>query len=163
VPLNQSINRQYFQIYYYYWKMKYRSKVFPGQAMKTYRGRWGIAPLILKFGTRWRWVANFTTPGTLPPEKKPGTRGWPRSQYEGFQQRKISCPCWTSNPEQTIPQPRHCTYWTTVVSCAVPVGNISWMLFQEGRSSKLRLRRAVGQAAHTSNNPRVKCTAVYCA
>jgi hypothetical protein len=26
-----------------------------------------------------------------------------------------------------------------VVSCTVPVGNVSWMLFQEGRSSKLRL------------------------
>jgi len=24
---------------------------------------------------------------------------------------------------------------TIVVSCAVPVGNVSWMLFQEGRSS----------------------------
>jgi hypothetical protein len=30
-----------------------------------------------------------------------------------------------------------------------PVGNVSWMLFQEGRSSNLRLRRGVGQAAHT--------------
>jgi len=43
-----------------------------------------------------------------------------------------------------------------VVSCAVPVGNVSWMLFQEGRSSKLRLRRVVGQAAHTRNYPHVK-------
>jgi len=55
--------------------------------------------------------------------------------------------------------------WETncsVVSCAVPVGNVSWMLFQEGRSSTLRLRRGVEEAAHTRNNPRTKCTGVYC-
>jgi hypothetical protein len=47
-----------------------------------------------------------------------------------------------------------------VVSCAVPVGNVSWMLVQEGRSSNLR--RGVGQAAHTRNNSHVKCTGFYC-
>jgi len=51
----------------------------------------------------------------------------------------------------------------SVVSCAVHVGNVSWMLFQEGRSSNFGLRRGVGKAAHTSNNPHVKCTGVYCA
>jgi len=48
-----------------------------------------------------------------------------------------------------------------VVSCAVPVGNVSWTLFQEGRSSNFRLRRGVGQVAHTRNNPHVKCTGFY--
>ena len=47
-----------------------------------------------------------------------------------------------------------------VVSCAVPVGNISWT-FQEGRSSNFRLRQGVGQPAHTRNNPHVKGTGVY--
>jgi len=27
--------------------------------MKAYRGRRGTAPLILNFGTRWKWVFNF--------------------------------------------------------------------------------------------------------
>jgi hypothetical protein len=47
------------------------------------------------------------------------------------------------------------------VSCAVPPGNVSWILFQDGRSSNLRLRRGVGQASHTRNNPHVKWTGVY--
>ena len=51
----------------------------------------------------------------------------------------------------------------SVVSCAVRVGNVSWILFQEGRSSNLRLRRGVRQAARARNNPHVKCTGVYCA
>ena len=38
--------------------------------------------------------------------------------------------------------------------------HISWMLFPEGRSSELRLRRGVGQAEHTLNNPQVECTGV---
>ena len=47
-----------------------------------------------------------------------------------------------------------------VVSVADPVGNVSWILFQEGRSSELRLRLGVGQAAHTLSNPQVECTGV---
>jgi hypothetical protein len=35
--------------------------VFPVGAMKTYRRSWCIAPLILNFGTRWRWMVNFNT------------------------------------------------------------------------------------------------------
>jgi len=50
--------------------------------------------------------------------------------------------------------------YQTVVSCADPVGNISWILFQEGQSSELRLRRGVEQAAHTLNNPQVECIGV---
>ena len=47
-----------------------------------------------------------------------------------------------------------------VVSGADPVRNVSWILFQEGRSSELRLRRGVEQAAHTLSNPQVECTGV---
>ena len=50
-----------------------------------------------------------------------------------------------------------------VVSCVVPVGTASWMLFQKGQSSNLRLRQGVGQVAHTHNNPQVRFTGVYCA
>ena len=49
---------------------------------------------------------------------------------------------------------------TIVVSCAEPVGNVSWMLFPGGQSSELRLRRGVWQAAHTLNNLQVECTGV---
>jgi hypothetical protein len=49
-----------------------------------------------------------------------------------------------------------------VESCGVSLGNVSWM-FEEGQRSNFRLRRGVGQAAHTSNNPYVKYTGVYCA
>jgi len=49
---------------------------------------------------------------------------------------------------------------TVVVSCVDPMGNVSSMLFPEGRSSELGLRRGVGQAAHTLNNPQVECTGV---
>ena len=48
----------------------------------------------------------------------------------------------------------------TVVSGTDPVPNVSWIAFQEERSSELRLRRGVEQAAHTFNNPQVKCTGV---
>jgi hypothetical protein len=44
-----------------------------------------------------------------------------------------------------------------VVSWAAQVGNVSWMLFQEGRSST-SVKMGVGQASHTCNNPHVKCT-----
>jgi len=47
-----------------------------------------------------------------------------------------------------------------VVSCVDPIWNISWILFSEGRSSELRLRQLVGQAA-TLSNPQVECTGVF--
>ena len=37
----------------------------------------------------------------------------------------------------------------SVASVADPVRNVSWILFQEGRSSELRLRQGVEQVAHT--------------
>ena len=43
------------------------------------------------------------------------------------------------------------------------MGNVTWMFFQEGRSSKLRLRRGVEQATHARSNSHVKCTGAYCA
>jgi hypothetical protein len=54
-------------------------------------------------------------------------------------------------------------FFASVASCAVPVGNVSLMLFQEGRSSNLRLRRGLRQAAQTRNNPHIQCNGVYCA
>ena len=48
----------------------------------------------------------------------------------------------------------------SVVSCAVPVGNVSWMLLLEGRRSNFMLRRGVRQVAHTCNNIHVKYTGV---
>jgi hypothetical protein len=70
--------------------------------------------------------------------------------------------------DSNLLRPGRFTIWTlqhfrSVVSCVVPVGNVSRMLFQEERSSKLRLRRGVVQAAHTHNNSHVKWTGVYCA
>ena len=57
-------------------------------------------------------------------------------------------------------QRAHVTTYHVVISCADPVRNVSWMLFPEGRSSELRIRWGVGQAAHTLNNPQVECTGV---
>jgi len=50
---------------------KKKGKVFSCHAIKTYKGRRGIAPLILSFGTRWRWVVNITAQ-LLYPGKEPG-------------------------------------------------------------------------------------------
>jgi hypothetical protein len=51
-----------------------RRKICPTHAMKTYRGRTGIAPFILNHGTKWRWVVNFTSRPLYLLEKK--LRGW---------------------------------------------------------------------------------------
>jgi hypothetical protein len=40
-------------------------------AMKTCKGSGGIAPRILDLGTRWRWVANFTSRPLYPQGKSP--------------------------------------------------------------------------------------------
>jgi hypothetical protein len=51
-----------------------------------------------------------------------------------------------------------------VVSVADPVRNVSWILFQEGWSSELRLRWGVEQVAHTlSIIPKQSVLEFYCA
>jgi len=49
----------------------------------------------------------------------------------------------------------------TVVSCAVPVGTYRGCCSRRAGSLNFRLRRGVGQAAHTRIDPHVKCTEVY--
>ena len=51
---------------------------------------------------------------------------------------------------------------TYAVSGVDPMRNVSWILFQEGRSSELKLRQGVEQVAHTLSNPQVQCTGVFC-
>ena len=65
---------------------------------------------------------------------------------------------WKNNAERGRPQ---ITVWRMriFVSGADPMRNVSWILFQKGRSSELRLRRGVEQAAHTLN-PQVEYTGV---
>jgi hypothetical protein len=36
-----------------------KGKVFLVHGMKTHRGSRGVAPFILNFSTRWRWMVNF--------------------------------------------------------------------------------------------------------
>jgi hypothetical protein len=53
-----------------YSKVKLSLCLTKHHAMKTYWGSGGIAPRILDFGTRWRWVVSFT-PLPLYPQGKP--------------------------------------------------------------------------------------------
>jgi len=73
--------------------------------MKAYRGSRIIAALIPNLGTRWMWVAIFTP--RLPTRNKRtlipcplnsrlvGPQSWSGCFWE---ENKIRCPCWESNP-----------------------------------------------------------------
>jgi hypothetical protein len=74
-------------------------------------GSGGIAPCILYLGTRWRWVADFTSwPDRFTPrERAPCTHwigGWegPRAGLDAVVKREIPSPCRDSNPWSSIPQ-----------------------------------------------------------
>jgi len=61
-----------------------------------------------------------------------------------------------------MPEKQRIVRCSVVLSGMVSVGNVSQMLFQEGRSSNLWLSRDVGQVARTRNKLSDKCTEVYC-
>jgi len=51
-------------------------KVFPIHVNKTCRGNGGISPLVLNFGTKWRYVVNIPARPLEPQEIPPVPTGW---------------------------------------------------------------------------------------
>jgi hypothetical protein len=73
-------------------------------------GRGRIAPGILNFGNRRRWMGNLNTPPLSPGERPHGTqkilaRGAPRASLKSGEKRKISWSYWKSNPDSLAIQP----------------------------------------------------------
>jgi len=72
-----------------------KSNIVPVLAMKTYLGCGGIAPLILDFSAKRRWVVNFTPLSLCPLVKSSGTH-WigdlvsPKDGLAFSQKRQIS-------------------------------------------------------------------------
>jgi hypothetical protein len=94
--------------------------------VRAYRGSRYISPLILNFGTRWRWLVNFKRrPPNLGKERRCllNTRlSGPRTELDSLEKRKILCSYQDSKFEPstytdyailTIP-------WQTVVSYTPP-------------------------------------------
>jgi hypothetical protein len=78
--------------------------------MKTYWGNGGIAPRILDFGTRWRWVVSFTPRPLYPKVKSPRypldrRLGGPQIRSWRGGKEKNSHPRRESNPRTLIVQP----------------------------------------------------------
>jgi hypothetical protein len=59
--------------------------VVPVHSIKTYRGKTGIAPLVSKLDTRWRWMVNIVGP---------------RASLDFLKERKITFTYRDSNPGQ---------------------------------------------------------------
>jgi hypothetical protein len=76
--------------------------------VKAYEGSGGIDPLILNFDTRWRWVVTTSCLWPLYPRKEPGHSlrrlggGGLWTDLDVFEERKICCSCWESNPGSCI-------------------------------------------------------------
>jgi hypothetical protein len=64
---------------------------FPVHAMKEYKGSTGMAPPTLNFGTRWRWLVNFTLHHFSPRKTAPRTHGMEAEwALTGIRMRTIS-------------------------------------------------------------------------
>jgi len=70
--------------------------------MKAYKGRVGIAPLLLNHGIRWRSVSDqLHNPVVSSPQRNPGIHGWapePGAHLDILEKKNISNPCKDSNP-----------------------------------------------------------------
>ena len=68
---------------------------FPSARQEGTWGKWGIVPLILKLGTKWMWLVDFTTQSLCPQGNSPGTHriiGWvdDRAGMDSLGKREIS-------------------------------------------------------------------------
>jgi len=59
--------------------------------------------------------------------------------------------------------PQSTVAYTVMVCSARSGGEHTVDVVPGGTELERQFRRAVGQAAHTCNNPHVKCTGIYCA
>lgn len=92
---------------------KVKGEVVPVHVMNAYRVSRGTAPLVLKLGTRCRWVVSFTP---RPGKKKFSihwTQGWVGSGtgLDILETRKIPSLCRESSPGFSRPQSNHYTNW----------------------------------------------------
>lgn len=86
--------------------------------LKAYRGSKGTAPPIVnlcKFGSRCRWVVNFT-PGSLWPLNR--ELAGPQNRRR-FGEEKTSCPCWESNADHPAQSLQHTLHWDPGPQCSV--------------------------------------------
>jgi len=99
-------------------------KIISIHPAKACRGRRSLAPLTLKFGTRWRWVINFTSRSLYPQEINSVPTeleaGWAPERVWVLRRREnIFCPFRGSKPEPANPWPgghEHknvSTFWST--------------------------------------------------
>jgi hypothetical protein len=84
-----------------------KRQCFSCPSIKAYRSR-GLAPLILNFGIRWRWVINFKTRPFYFRQRDSWyrvNRGWlgPRDRMGILEKQNISCTFRELNPESFSP------------------------------------------------------------
>jgi hypothetical protein len=84
--------------------------------MKSYRGRRGIAPLILNLCTRCTWVVKQHAPAAFPPGKSHGTHWTEGCVSMVLEKRTISYSCRESSPGQSSPYPSPYTEYVNPVS-----------------------------------------------
>ena len=83
-----------------------KGKVVPVHSIKAYRGRRGIAPLILNIGTKWK--SSTSRPGRFTTGKQPQyslnrTLDGHQRPFGLLEKRKVSLPCRDTNPGQSSP------------------------------------------------------------
>jgi hypothetical protein len=79
-------------------------KVFHIYAMKTYRERRGIDPLIPNAGIRWTWAVQHHTPAALPPSEKAEPVG-PRASLDVLAKKKPAALAGIRTPRYAFPDP----------------------------------------------------------
>jgi len=75
-----------------------KAKVFPAHDMKG-KGNRGMAPLILKLGTRWKWVVNFTPRPHYSRVPIDLEAGWAPEPDWTFRRRKLLAPSEIQTPD----------------------------------------------------------------
>jgi hypothetical protein len=92
----------------FYRKRQKKGKIFTVLKKLTitpwrHMGKWMYSSSILNLSLSWRWVVSITPRRIYPEERDPDTQWlgrWmgPRAGLDAVKKRKVSFPCWESNP-----------------------------------------------------------------
>jgi hypothetical protein len=128
-----------FEARLYHLRVKDEAEIVSVYAMKACMGgSRGVAPLMLKLFTKWRWILGFTPLPLYPPGSLNNKLGWHQSRTGRIGEDRKLCFCQESKPGQPRPWPSRTDWYIPAPSLSAsrkknvnPLNSIDYFIYRQ--------------------------------